>query len=525
MNSGNTLERSGTATAYGVAEVDWSVEASRRGAATMKLGGRFVHSRYDPEREAETTARGICEELTRSRSSVLILMGSGLGYIVRAIAAALAATPAKSILVYEPFPEISEAVSRLGHSIASHDFVEVVHTSDELDRALDGLGSRELRSHLTVHPGYEHVARYEVRRVLERLRRRRGSGARRSFDEIDITLRDLRVLRRLTFRPTVDSLAGTLTGQTAIIASGGPSLDEAIPVLTAHRGGVIFACPQALERLHRAGVRAHYVVSPDPQDLFALSGAPEDAPFDTLLLDTQSHPGMAKRFLERVTHFHLRAPSLASLAWRAMGIEEIDEPFITVSETAWWLARSMGARRFVFAGVDFDSDDPRYRDRFQTRNQAGQIVATNSHYFHGARYLDDACARASEEGSEFFRVGAGLPIRGCQTIDEAELANVLRPLPYCETPASPFCMVPERLALLRKLVRDLERETRTNPNAFSQAAAPASENTPPDLVPLSISALQDECAALRAWLDVRIERFEVARRKSNPDFSRSSPRA
>ncbi len=524
-----------SAPAQGVHELDWSIEPSRCGVATLQLGRRNVHSRYDPEREAESTARSISNDMEQARANLLIIVGSGLGYIVRALVDVLVSDRRRGpdILVYEPFPEVQHAIARHDPSIplclsgeanaSSH--LRVVHTPEAFEAALGRLRTDTARPHLTVHPGYEDIARFEVRHILACMRRRYRTGQRRSFDQVAITGRDFRVLRRLSFRPTIDSLVGTLRGQTAIIASGGPSLDAAIPALANHPGGVLFACPQALQRLARAGIRPNYVVSPDPQDLFALSGAPEDAPFDTLLLDTQSHPGMAKRFLDRVTHFHLRAPSLASLACKAMGMATIDEPFITVSETSVWLAHFMGARRFVLAGVDLDSDDPRYHNRFHTRNLHGEIVETNSHYFHAARYLDDHCAREASADCEFFRLGSGLPIRGCRSIEARELEELLRPLPRHETAPSTNCMTQDRLLALRGLTADLERELRKTQWTARQVAAPEPSEDTRDLVPLPRSTAQRECEALRDWLDLRIERFEVARRKAEAKVDLTKPSA
>lgn len=498
----------------GVEEVDWAVRTARSDDPNLVLAGRRVHSDYDPVREASTLARRIDEDARTSRADAIVLIGSGLGYVENA----LREFPGPRLIVFEPFPAIRRRLAELGVLVAGRAqppqrAVQRVHRAHDLDLLLGTLPREAPMPHIHIHPGYEHAARFEIRFVLRALRRRRAIDAAPPLASAIVTRRDFRVMRRLTFRPTLCDLAGTLRGRTAVIASAGPSLDAALPALSRQKGGVVFTCPQALGRLHRAGVHAHYVVSPDPQDLFSLSRVPAGARFDTLLTDTFASPAMAKDHLARVTYFHLRSPHLHDRVWAAMGLRSIDEPFLTVSETALFLAHFMGARRFVLLGFDFDSDDPRYPHRFRSRNLRGEIVPTNSHYFHAARYLDYFCSERRAEGAELLRSSPGLPIAGCRAFDAGDLLDVLAGDESYETPESAFRMLPERLDTALGVVRRLQTAVRRG-RGDARVPSDAHGLGAADLRPLDAAACLAECEAIRRWLEVRIERFEIARRRA-----------
>ncbi len=488
----------------GVAEVDWEIVRSRSGSPTLMLAGYHAHSGYDPESTADRFAAQV-----RSRgSNLVVLIGSGLGYVVNA----LRRTTRVPLLVWEPFPMLYQQVSASGYEASGPASPEsgtdrsvpqppqLVHRSSEFDAALEAISCEAPVPELLVHPGYEHVARFETRYALRALRRRFAPDAQLTLASAVVSRRDFAALPRFAFRPTVAELAGSLRQQTAIIASGGPSLAVGLPGLAKHRAGVVFACPQSLTRLHQASVHTHYVVSADPKNLFKHARVPDDARYDTLLADTFSPSGMVRDRIDRTTHFHLRTRHVHSLAWAAAGLPQVDEPFLTVSETALWLAHFMGARRFILLGVDLRSTDPRYRERFRTRDSRGETVETNSHYFHAARYLSDFCARLSADGCEFFRLGPGLPITGAREIDTPHFEKMLSSLTPYKTPASQFRMDTGRLRAVRKLAHELASE-QARRRASGSHITSEGNLSPVDCVPLQPDEWACENKKLHSWLE------------------------
>ncbi|MCQ2022229.1 motility associated factor glycosyltransferase family protein [Clostridium butyricum] len=59
-----------------------NIEKSKTGALTLTCNGRYIHSKYDPKREAEQFAKGNTEILNKH---VSIIYGLGLGYHIEAV--------------------------------------------------------------------------------------------------------------------------------------------------------------------------------------------------------------------------------------------------------------------------------------------------------------------------------------------------------------------------------------------------------------------------------------------------------
>ena len=378
-------------------ELEARVAPSRAGPPTLQLGGRHVHSPYDPEREGAEGARALRAEAAAAGASGIALVGAGLGHLAERLGS--------RALVWEPFRGVFQ---EMGPNL------RVVHEPAEFAAALRDHGPR---THLAVHPGYAELTGFEQRYALRALRRLRGSAP---HEPAIASRRALAALARLPRLAPLAALGPCLRGKTAIVASGGPSLDAALPALSAARdAAVVLAAPQALRRLLAAGLRPDFVVHPDPADLLGRELGPEGAPFGALLADTSAHPAVLDRAPEKTFLFHLRTPQLVERAWRRARLDVIDEPFVTVTETAVWLARALGARRVLLAGGDFASDATGYGAPFRARGVRDDFVPTNPVYFHGARHL--AALLAADEGFEVARTGTGVAVPGARALGPHEL--------------------------------------------------------------------------------------------------------
>jgi len=477
----------------GLAEVGWEVEPSRSGLPTLKIGGRYAESRYRPLESAAQTARSIIEDCQSTQADFVILIGAGLGYLIEA----LRCQGSPPLLVWEPFPALREAIDTMGVKLPSvgapqghrkrrtkgqrgqsearvwkwpgGKSLRIVSGPADFDRALVEFTAHSGRPHLVIHPGYEVTSRFEARYAARAVRQRLGRRGPLELSQAVVSERSLRALRNLPFCGTVADLSEMLEGQTAIIASAGPSIRAASPLIAAREGGALLACVQALKPLAAAGAHIDFATCADPSDIFAACKVDPQLPFDALLADTSCEPQMIERRIDRSFLFHLRTPHVHQLAWEACGLPVIDEPCLTISEISLLLAHSFGARRFILAGVDFDSNEERYPERFTARNLKGEAVSTNSHYFHGARYLSDLCARLAREGAEFYRFGEGLPIDGAEVVDERGLRALLADLPRFTTPSVGRHASPERMEVVTALLEGLRRhdpaEVKPNPGS------------------------------------------------------------
>jgi len=77
---------------------------ARSGKPTLLFDGVYLHSAYDPEKEAETWAKHHLGENEKSRDFLWIVFGCGLGYHVQA----LRNLGIQQIIVYEPNASTNE---------------------------------------------------------------------------------------------------------------------------------------------------------------------------------------------------------------------------------------------------------------------------------------------------------------------------------------------------------------------------------------------------------------------------------
>lgn len=166
-----------------MAEVEWKIEKSRSGANTLSVARRHAHSAYNPLAEAQQVASQVLAAMANGGHDSLISIGSGLGYITRAISEQWTG----SILHWEPFPQLCEEIANKGfpgnlgstrevltaaanrgtgkRNKSPHHRVSV-STTKEFELALDALAGSSRNPYLWIHPGYEHVCRFEAHYAL-----------------------------------------------------------------------------------------------------------------------------------------------------------------------------------------------------------------------------------------------------------------------------------------------------------------------------------------------------------------------
>lgn len=466
-------------------EVEFSLDVARSGVPTLSLAGRRVHSAYDPEREAALNAVRIARQAVEAGAHGIVLIGAALGYLPNALRERVAVP----VIVWEPFAGLR---GELGDSVRDAGLVST--NAAGFENALAAALPGDALAYVVAHPGYEPLVNFELRYALRFLRQRSGVGSRLDPDSAIVSQRSLETLARLPELGVQASLGACLAGRSVIVASGGPSLDPVLPALRERRGGVVLAAPQALARLLDHGVKVDFVVNPDPADLLTPILGAAGAPFGALLADSASHPAVLDRCPERTFLFHLRSPQVPQLAWESAGLPVIDEPLMTVSETACWLACELGAKRIVLAGADFASDTAHYGSPFWVRTQAGHWCQTNPVYFQGARSLAWVVAGAKARGcTELRRIGDGVAVPGVQPVRSGELPLWLEQ----DFSDSRAISLPLRGESERRLAKAVD-QLLANRVPETSGASPYPESNPwLDFAPLAAEALAP------AWLKAR----------------------
>jgi hypothetical protein len=335
--------------------LDWpwpEAVTARSGAPSLRLGERWVHSAYAPEREAaQWAARQI--EGCQPSETLFVVYGVGLGHHLRA----LADLGVKSLVAFEPDRRILDLWPGLGLRPAAGDVV-LSHEMSALRQAFRSRYPFAKRTRVTSWPALEQAYPDQAADFRERLEayvQEYKTGALTylcsAADWLTLTLGNLPTMQR---HPSVEALRGIARGWPVVIPSPGPSLDGSLAELAALRDRVVVVSPsQTLRALTAAGIQPDLVIVADSQRLdYHFEGVPRQA-WRNLVVATKCHPAVTELPAER-RFFYSLPPNPLSDAFYALRGETRAElpPGHSVSNVAFNLALAMEAAPIVLVGQD-----------------------------------------------------------------------------------------------------------------------------------------------------------------------------
>jgi len=358
-----------------------SCQETRSGAVTCQLPGSagtavYVHSRYDPVREAERWADGV-EDLAAQQESkdgwqapmCYVVDGFGLGYHVKALYDRLAG---------EAFIVVSErntallrtALQTFDHSeMLASDRLAIITTADrqEIFKKLQQYSNAMMMGvvfthalqridadfHAQVHTLVAEYASYLRSHLISLL-----------HNGIITCENILRNLPTYVATPGIDILKNRFRGHPAVIVSAGPSLRRNIEQLGQIRDRVVVIAVQTtLKPLLAYGIVPDFVTSLDyhPVSERFFEGLTAEQLRDIhLIAEPKATPGV-------IDYYHRRGPvSLLGNEFAQLVLgdaaNEHDEltPGATVAHLAFYLAEYLGADPIVFIGQDLGFTDNVY---------------------------------------------------------------------------------------------------------------------------------------------------------------------
>ena len=343
------------------------IEVSKAGAATAVLRGMYLHSRYDPRVEAE---RFVQETLRDTQPSLVLLLGAGLGYLIEALHRK--APAARIIPVYYDRCIYAQAASRVsGGSGPSSPTAEALQRAWQPDSGVtllehlraeiselecEGLAILEWSVSARLFPELSRDANRAVRQLLRELR-----GSLVTTEALGpLWLRN--AFRNFVFLE--DRFLVPRAIETPIcIAASGPSLEEALPLIASYRDRFrLWALPSSLLALKTAGVSPDLVVLTDP-GYYAIAHVHPAANLQLALAMPLTAACGAWRVgasvipLSQGTFFERALCDLRMLHPLAL------PSYGTVAASALELARRLGAREVLFAGLDLIHRDLRSHAR------------------------------------------------------------------------------------------------------------------------------------------------------------------
>jgi len=240
---------------------------ARSGVPTLKINGRFLHSVYDPAREAKE----IISAQKLGANNNVVVFGFGLGYHLAEMVRN-GNSPAMLVVV-EPDIAVFKAALRLRDLSAIFEKTLRIFLDEEplavytylSDRSLKLMSSDialfEFAPAVALHPQYYQQTSRQVRDAI-----RTGAATVKTMNVAAsfFLLNPARNLVDAVFSPGIRTLFGRFKGIPAIIVSAGPSLDKNIDRLRAAGGkALILATDTALKIMQDHGLKPDLVFSAD----------------------------------------------------------------------------------------------------------------------------------------------------------------------------------------------------------------------------------------------------------------------
>lgn len=219
-------------------------------------------------------------------------------------------------------------------------------------------------------------------------------------------------------------LGGRFGGRTAVLLGGGPSLDDMLEWIRAHRDALfIIAVSRVCRRLREAEVTPHVVVSIDPTELSF------DISKEFLELDARAVFAHAN---------HVAFPLLAQWRGRSVFLDRrypwvckdeaanINAAGPTVTNTAFALAQAMGFERLIFAGIDmchsiegyshargsneFDAGPMFGQANMRVTTNSGRLAETTPDFFNAITSFGAQALAARQQGMHVVNPAPGAAV-------------------------------------------------------------------------------------------------------------------
>ncbi len=371
----------------------------------VTVDGRKLHSGRDPVAEARRFAR----EQDLAEATVVIVLGFGSGYVVRALAERTKAR----IVVFEPDLEVLREGVTHGEVPST---VRVVTTPVRLGEVLYGrLSGRDrgvivrwtpsTRGWAEVHQAALTQAAQAVDRAGLRHRTAllRGKGWLRHY---------LANLAELARTPGLPAMKGALAGVPAIIVAAGPSLDRNLAALRDASDRALVLCVNtAATALGKAGITPHAIVAIESLDVSSQLAAIPGLEHIPAFLELTANPAIwALPFARRVP-ISVDTSACSIFSGRIDQGHQLSAGFC-VANAATSIAYVLGCDPIVLVGSDLAYTDERVyasgTDFGAMRARAGDDGTAQLEHMEGKRAIeersDDACKSRIPDKTKIQRV-------------------------------------------------------------------------------------------------------------------------
>ncbi|MBR4322744.1 6-hydroxymethylpterin diphosphokinase MptE-like protein [Treponema sp.] len=346
---------------------------SKQNIPTAKEGGRFLHSAYNPLREAEQAASSAHSSI--SECSGCLFFSCGLGYAAIEYARLF---PNDTIIIAEPDPRyFFTALSLVDFApLFSHEnFIIALGTGIDSVVSLVEHTSGLKHTALSENQAQSaHAADYfnALRSLIERNKRKVDINAStlEKFSKLWLknTCRNINYLRDLEgISIFKDSCPPDLP---CLILAAGPSLEEVLPHLAElKKRSLVIAVDTALRACLVSGVEPDFIVLTDPQYYAWRHIGGLKSPSSILITESAAYPAVFRFECKKIVLCASLFP-LGSYIESKIGSKGALVAGGSVSTTVWDFARFIGAKEIFAAGLDLGYPDLQTHIRGSTFEEA-----------------------------------------------------------------------------------------------------------------------------------------------------------
>ena len=352
------LEEAGPPTGFEIVETP-------SGSPTARLHGTYLHSRYDPAKEA----RRIVNEEAGVTVSAGIVLGFGFGYLVDAFCEAF---PGKPLVVVE------QDTGLFLQALQSRDLRNLLslpnihwHVGDEPEAVMMSIEALPLQALCVLRLRPLLASRSEYYHRVEAL-------LFSVFDKREVNINTLRRFGQLWVRnllSNLDRFAGNpgigvaqnrFPGVPALVMAAGPSLDEVLPHLKALKEHMLIVAVDTSYRFCKnQGVEPDFLVSVDPQYWNSRHLDWLEREQTILVSESSAHPrvfrseGKEEEMVLFVSSFF----PLGKYIEEIIGQRGLIGAGGSVAATAWDVCRYLGCPSIYMAGLDLGFPGKRTHSR------------------------------------------------------------------------------------------------------------------------------------------------------------------
>ncbi|SIQ78387.1 Protein of unknown function DUF115 [Alkalispirochaeta americana] len=416
-------------------------------------GGKALHSRYAPMREAEKIADSLNTRAGNSAPATLILLGLGGGFLAHAGIQRLSGT---TILVVERSPQVLRRILQevdlsreilTGRLFFALDPAEAATTLEmiHVPAIRDGLQTIPLQA-WTDHPRN----RDHFRACLAAIQKKLQALAQDTLTIGTFSRRWLSHTLHNSYRfhsssrgtsSSWERLRRSTAGEQLVVLAAGPSLEPWLDTLTSLPRTKLLATDTALPALLQRGIIPAGVVLLDPQT-WSLLHLRQTLPEETwLLADAGAAPAAACRTTGDHLVWYCGNHPLHHLLLRAgASVTPLPYPPESVTEAAVLLARLLGASRVEVAGSD--GGFPRGKTycrgtyHYHLAHRSSRRLLPEEHFFAHRVYPAATPSPRSRDHTPRDRPFFSTPAMASRTGRIARARNISRDLPLA-SPALP----------------------------------------------------------------------------------------